>query len=104
MKYKDKCIKVGDAMYQVKYIDSAYVDGNWVYGKCDSGRKTIYISLKDIDGRSLKQYDIKLTLMHELLHAIYDNCCFYDISGNESAIEWAAKCLVQLDKQNFFNL
>jgi hypothetical protein len=43
-------------------------------------------------------------VIHEVLHAVLDTLCFFEISNNEPAVEWLTKCLIQLEKQGIFKI
>ena len=62
------------------------------------------IVLKDINDKPLKDSEIQDTVIHEVLHAVLDTLCFFDVSNNEPAVEWLTKCLVQLEKQGIFKI
>ena len=81
-----------------------YHDDHWVFGLSVGSKRTLYISLKSENGKSLTDKEIQDTIIHEVIHAILDTMCFFEISNNEPAVEWLSKCLIQLEKQGIFKL
>ena len=103
--YKDRKIKIFDTYWKIKFLDKVYDGGNhWVFGLCVGSERTLYISLKDYNNKPLKDSEIQDTIIHEVIHAILDTMCFFEISNNEPAVEWLSKCLVQLEKQGIFKI
>lgn len=103
--YKDKTIKIFDTQWKIKFLDQVYTDENkWVFGLSVGAERTLYISLKDVNDKPLKDSEIQDTVIHEVLHAVLDTLRFFEISNNEPAVEWLTKCLVQLEKQGIFKI
>lgn len=103
--HKDKKIRIFDTQWNIKFLDKVYNNGDhWVFGLCVGSERTLYISLKAENGKSLSNKEIQDTIMHEVIHAILDTMCFFEISNNEPAVEWLSKCLIQLEKQGIFKL
>lgn len=103
--FKNKKIKIFDTTYKIIFKDKVFNDEDrWVYGCCCQCKKEILISLKCYDDSPLYVNEIETTIMHEIIHAILDECCYVEISSNEPAVEWLAKCLIQLKKQKIFEI
>ena len=103
--YKNKTIKIFDTQWKIKFLDKVYNgESNWVFGLSVGSKRTLYISLKDVNDKPLKDSEIQDTVVHEIIHAILDTLCFFDISNNEPAVEWLTKCFVQLEKQGIFKI
>lgn len=103
--YKNRTIKIFDTQWKIKFLDKVYTDENkWVFGLSVGAERTLYVSLKDANGKPLKDSEIQDTIIHEILHAVLDTLCFFDVSTNEPAVEWLTKCLVQLEKQGIFKI
>ena len=62
------------------------------------------MSLKDDKDKPLSDKEIQDTVVHEVIHAILDTLCFFDVSNNEPVVEWLTKCLIQLEKQDIFKI
>lgn len=103
--YKNRTIKIFDTQWKIKFLDKVYNGGDhWVFGLSVGAERTLYISLKDEKDNPLKDSEIQDTVVHEVMHAVLDTLCFFEISNNEPAIEWLTKCLVQLEKQGIFKI
>lgn len=103
--YKNRTIKIFDTEWKIKFLDKVYTDENkWVFGLCVGAERTLFVSLKDVNDKPLKDSEIQDTIIHEVLHATLDTLCFFEISNNEPAVEWLTKCLIQLEKQGLFKV
>lgn len=103
--YKNRTIKIFDTQWKIKFLDKVYNSADhWVFGLSVGAERTLYVSLKDEKDNPLKDSEIQDTVMHEVLHAVLDTLCFFEISNNEPAVEWLTKCLVQLEKQGIFKI
>lgn len=87
--------------YQIKYTDKVIKceDDMFIFGKTDSVHKIIYVSTKDGNGNDLPENEIKITLYHEILHAILDTGCFDEENDNETLIEYIARGIYQAQTQ-----
>lgn len=103
MKFKDTKIKIFDEEYQLKYVDEVNYENmnesTFYWGITNSTTKEIQVATKDINGNQLKDSQIKNTLYHELLHAIFSEGCYLASNNDEPLVEWTAKCLTSLNKQ-----
>lgn len=103
--YKNRTIKIFDTEWKIKFLDKVYTDENtWVFGLSVGAERILYVSLKDKNDKPLKDSEIQDTVVHEIIHAVLDTLCFFDISHNEPAVEWLTKCLIQLEKQGIFKI
>ena len=103
--YKNRTIKIFDTQWKIKFLDKFYnCADHWVFGLSVGAERTLYISLKDEKDNPLKDSEIQDTVVHEVMHAVLDTLCFFEISNNEPAIEWLTKCLIQLEKQGIFKI
>lgn len=60
----------------------------------------ISLSTKTNKNKNRLQSEIELTKLHELIHAILDTGQYLECSQNEAFVEWLARCLYSLKKQN----
>jgi hypothetical protein len=103
--YKNRTIKIFNTQWKIKFLDKVYTDENkWVFGLSVGAERTLYVSLKDKNDNPLQDSEIQDTVVHEVLHAVLDTLCFFEISNNEPAVEWLTKCLIQLEKQGIFKI
>lgn len=108
--YKDTSFHLFGSFYTVKFIDSVSkleekegrTSRNFLYGITFPEKQTIYISTKDRDGNLLSDSVIKATLLHEMVHAIFDAGCYHDSNLDEPLVEWTARCILSLLDQKFF--
>ena len=108
--YKDTSFNLFGSFYTVKFIDSiskleekeSSTNRNFIYGITFPDKQTIYIAIKDRDGNQLPANIIKTTLLHELVHAIFNTGCYHNSSLDEPLVEWTARCILSLLDQKFF--
>lgn len=109
--YKDTSFHLFGSLYTVKFIDSVAkleeengdkISKKFIYGVNIPEQQTIYISTKDRDGNPLSDNIIKTTLLHEMVHAIFDTGCYHDSNQDEPLVEWTARCILTLLDQKFF--
>lgn len=117
-KYKDTKFHLFGSLFTVKFIDSIKkIEGTlkqdtnyegFKYGLFIPDKQVIYIATKDSEGNNLDDSIIKITLLHEIFHAIFTTGCYNNSSSDEPLVEWTARCLFSLLDQNFitanFNL
>lgn len=100
MNKKNRTIKIFNTSYKLRFVDEIESkEGEWTYGTCDSATCTITVSTKGIDGKPLKDDVIKISLLHELVHAILNEGQYRNSSNDEPLVEWLAKCLKHLIDQ-----
>lgn len=101
MKLKNTTFKIFDEEYRLLYVDAIESENEdtFYWGIADSSIKEIRIATKDKEGNQIKDNQIKNSLYHELLHAIFSEGCYIDCNNNEPLVEWTAKCLTSLSKQ-----
>lgn len=68
-------------------------DGTFLYGQARPREKEIHIYN---EGGAREK---KLTLLHELIHAILMEGSYFDANNDEPLVEWIAKCLLSLKEQ-----
>lgn len=103
---KNKVISIFNTKYKVKFVDRINNlqegDSRYTMGLCDPSRYMIWVATKDIDGKDLDINVIKVTLIHEIIHAILSEGQYLDSYDNEPLVEWLAKCIKSmLDKKVF---
>lgn len=70
-------------------------DGDDIYGKYNMNTKNIYVA-RYINGEKLKDSEIKITILHELVHAIFNIGQYKHSCDDEPLVEWTARCLFKL--------
>lgn len=101
MKLKDKEFDLLGTRYKLIYEDKipSLIEGNFTMGVTNTGANEIHIATQDYHGNPVDSSEHKITLIHELLHAILDEGQYNDASGDEPMIEWLARCLKSLMDQ-----
>lgn len=62
-------------------------------GSTNSAAHRITLARLDYEGNSMSRGEAKITLLHELLHAILDEGQYSAQSEDEPMVEWLARCL-----------
>lgn len=102
MEIKNRQIKIGNSRWKVKLEESMLSeDGkSFYFGTSNATYKEIKLSTKLPDNTKIKDDSLQETYYHEMLHSILDEGQYKEESDNEPLVEWIAKCLLQLKKQN----
>lgn len=99
----DFYFKVFNTTWTVSFIDNFNKEVNeneLKLGDTNNETKQIRIATKTTDGSILPENNIKLTLLHEIIHAILDTGQYCNASNDESLVEWLANCIYSLKEQN----
>lgn len=102
MEIKNRQIKIGNSRWKVKLEESMLgEDGeSFYFGTSDATYKEIKLSTKLPDNTKINNDSLQETYYHEILHSILNEGQYNEESDNEPLVEWIAKCLLQLKKQN----
>lgn len=89
--------------YTIKFVDSIPVEpnaepGTFYYGQNDRCKGLITVALLDRDGKPFSEETVRLTTLHEIMHAIFAAGAYSSCNSDEPFVEWCAKCLNQLIK------
>lgn len=107
-KYKDFSFDLFGTRWQVKFVDKVEIKDSapdrFYFGHSDSIHSLIRIAVKDYEGKPLNENIIKLTLFHEVVHAIFDGGNYTASCDDEPLVEWTAKCIMSLIKQKVFSI
>ena len=102
LKYK---IDIFGDTYTVTFKDKVYnSDGKWVFGETCTDKFTIDISTHTEDNVALSNEQIRITLLHEIAHALCFAGCYIGYGEDEPFIEFVAKSLNSLIKQKILCL
>lgn len=99
MEFKNKTVNIFGSKYKIKYVEDCSDDEIFRFGRCDHVQKTILIATKDNKGNNLSPEEVKLSLYHELVHAILMSGQYLNSNKDEPLVEWLARCLNSLIKQ-----
>lgn len=101
MNFKNRTFKIFNTTYKLKFVDNieSEDDSSFVLGTTDSSLKIIKIAIKDKLGKVINKNDLYITLLHEIIHAIFIEGQYLQVNQDEPLVEWTAKCLKHLIDQ-----
>lgn len=96
-----KEFEIFGSKWAIEYVDIIPADepNAFVFGKTWYSTRTIQIAKKDQDGNKIPPEELKMTLFHELFHAILGTGQYNVYSQDEPHVEWLARCAYSLVKQ-----
>ena len=102
MEIKNRQIKIGNSKWKIKLEESMLSEDkeSFYFGMSNAIYKEIKLSTKLPDNTKVNNDSLQETYYHEILHSILNEGQYKEESDNEPLIEWIAKCLLQLKKQN----
>ena len=74
-------------------------EGEFKFGDTNYELNKIRIATKTKEGQLLAEKTIKLTVLHEIMHAICGTGQYNAYSEDEPFIEWLANCIYSLKQQ-----
>lgn len=80
--------------FEEKVLDPE--SGREIYGITYRGANNVITIAKTIYGQKINDKEIKLTLLHELMHAVFITGQYNNSNDDEPLVEWCARCLYQL--------
>ncbi len=96
MEIKDNKVNLFGTTINIKIQDIVISEDNKeIYGLYEYSSKTIKVA-RYINGIKLKDSEIKITILHELIHAIFSIGQYHHSSSDEPLVEWTARCLYKL--------
>ena len=99
-KLNDKTIDIFGTRYTIKIVDTLDDDTKVNhYGVTINNARIIKIS-KNVNGESQPDDELNITFLHELIHAILDTGQYLTCSSDEPLVEWLARSLYSLIKQD----
>lgn len=98
--FNNKQFDVFGTVFTIKLVDTLdEEDNNLHYGFTEGNIKEIKIS-KEVVKAKQPDSELYLTLVHEIIHAILDTGQYLEESQKEPLIEWLARCIISLLKQD----
>ena len=96
MKLEDNSIELFGTTYKIKFVDKI-IDENddELFGQTDPCQKVILIA-KTINDVIVPKNEMEITLIHELIHAIFMTGQYIEQSDDEPLVEWTARCIYKL--------
>lgn len=98
----DFCFKIFNYTWTVNFIDNfkeETKEGEFKFGETNYENNNIRIATKTKKGDALPEKTIKLTVLHEMMHAICGTGQYGGYSEDEPFIEWLANCIYSIKEQ-----
>ena len=93
--------------YSVKVVDKPEKlnEQSDAYGSCNSQEYSIVVTEKTTKGTEIPDDEKRRLVLHEIIHAIFNEGCYFQSSDDEPLVQWTARCLDSIIfKQDFFDL
>ena len=98
--FNNKQFDIFGTVFTIKLVDTLdEEDNNLHYGITECNIKEIRIS-KEVMKAKQSDSEIYITLVHEIIHAVLDTGQYLEESQKESLVEWIARCIISLLKQD----
>ena len=98
--FNNKQFNIFGTIFTIKLVDTLDEnDNNLHYGITEYNTKEIRIS-KEVMKAQQPNSEIYITLVHEIIHAILDTGQYFEESQKEPLVEWIARCIISLLKQD----
>jgi len=97
----NKQFELFGSKYTIKFVDTLDEPDSDIshYGLTTNPKYLIEIA-KNVKGNLQSEDELYLTLVHEIVHVILDVGNYCNTSGDEPLVEWTARCIISLLKQN----
>lgn len=103
MDFKNRKFELFGTTWTIKYvkglIDLGDGEGSVALGATNNHDHIIEVSIIDENGKPFPEPEIKLTLYHELMHAIFYTGQYLNCTSDEPLVEWCARCINQCIKK-----
>lgn len=98
--FNNKQFDVFGTIFTIKLVDTLdEEDSNLYYGLTKGNIKEIRIS-KEVMKAKQPDSEVYVTLVHEIIHAVLDTGQWIEESQKEPLVEWLARCIISLLKQD----
>ena len=98
--FNNKQFNIFGTVFTIKLVDTLDEEDKLLhYGITEYNSKEIRIS-KEVMKTKQPDSEIYITLVHEIIHAILDTGQWLEESQKESLVEWIARCIISLLKQD----
>ena len=90
--------KVFESPWTIKFqerVTTETEDGKevWAFGIAKPAERKIFISTKTDEGVAIPASELKLTVLHEVMHAIFVTGQYLQSNADEPLVEWLARCI-----------
>lgn len=98
--FNNKQFDIFGTIFTIKLVDTLDEEDKLLhYGLTEGNTKEISIS-KEVMKAKQPNSEIYVTLVHEIIHAILDTGQYLEESQKEPLVEWLARCIISLLKQD----
>ena len=98
--FNNKQFNIFGTVFTIKLVDTLDEEDKLLYyGITECNTKEIRIS-KEVIKAKQPDSEIYITLVHEIIHAILDTGQYFEESQKEPLVEWIARCIISLLKQD----
>ena len=98
--FNNKQFDIFGTVFTIKLVDTLDEEDKLLhYGITECNTKEIRIS-KEVMKAKQSDSEIYITLVHEIIHAILNTGQYLEESQKESLVEWIARCIISLLKQD----
>ena len=101
-KWKDFDINVYGSDYKVRFVEGVETEDGFAFGEHIRETNTIVIAVKDSNGNAISDYEIQVTLCHELIHAILGCMGFIKANEDEALVECLGRGILSFIKQGLY--
>lgn len=95
---KNKKVNLFGTEWQIRFEDKLMdpTGDHEIFGDTYRSANNIITIAKTIDGVPVPKAELEVTLLHELVHAIFVTGQYHNSNNDEPLVEWCARCLKQL--------
>ena len=98
--FNNKQFDIFGTVFTIKLVDTLDEEDKLLhYGITECNTKEIRIS-KEVMKAKQSDSEIYITLVHEIIHAVLDTGQYLEESQKEPLVEWLARCIISLLKQD----
>ena len=100
--FNNKQFDIFGTVFTIKLVDTLDKEDNMLhYGITEGNTKEIRIRIsKEVMKVKQPDSEIYVTLVHEIIHAVLDTGQYLEESQKEPLVEWLARCIISLLKQD----
>lgn len=98
IEFKNKKFNLFGTEWQIRFEDVVLDpnDKHEIYGCTYRGGINVITLARTVDGNKVSNKELKITMLHEIMHAIFTTGQYFSSNDDEPLVEWCARCLNQL--------
>lgn len=98
---KTKSYNLFGTIWEIHFVDQVLNEKkDWVWGETIFSERRINISTKNTNGDKIPKNEIDLTILHEIVHTIFQSGQYSVCNNDEPLVEWTARCIKTLKDQH----